>query len=1053
MKTSAEILFQRMELLYENLYNLVQGFQKATTTSFNEIQVPIKNETGIVTNVTINSFQRILQDLARLDNNFKTLTNDNNISYIVHGDGSLSQTTKTSFINAEYLSKFNFADTCIIDKSSIINDLIYPNVKIPITIDSKLKSDIRCIIYDITNGWDKIPDDATILNIKYLMDNGIVQGKESTRILNLEKEQVSYYGEFTVLNVLSNNNEYTINLSDIQYRSINSIGNSIDLKENDILVNNDGTSRFKITYINKFDKIIKCIRISGSGTIKNGVNQLMFNETLKCINNIVGVPVQPSKKLAVFLSTENLLNVGFPSNIIKIDTSDYKVVYDNKTYSLDEFFTKYVTNFSEYLSSLLQETTIPISLGIVPNKPVLDLRNFKVVQINKHLTTAKTTEEINALNQQKQKVLNDIDYKESLAKTLQAEVDTLKFASVEERNYSLNRIISLRNEIITLNQNLLTISRKIDTNALQYGLKDFKPKYKIIGFWDVQEPIYSPQTKPQNIIKYEIQYRYLSRQLDTVENTSMKMISKGKEISVAFSAWNELPSRTLNKVTNINGDLVWETPIMDSVEDININQLAASINEGESIELKVRALSEAGYPISPLKSEWSEIIRIDFPEDIVQNNVTATIAKNETDLSKAEFNAILQASGIFSHINGTIKESEKTFHHAAKDIASGQYTNEQKNIPLDTVIQEIYKKLDVLQKTDVTNNILIQVIDFKNDIFTVKNNNTISLNAGNYTDNINLLNKEKFGTIIKKQGFIKIRNNNLIPIELKSLVPGTILNQDNAFNYYNVPIKSETGYQQKSKQIIYFRNIDITGANDDVFKLVKQNYPKTSTLIEPNLIDNSIVDADKNLVYIENNIVKICKLKQGVSGEFICFTKEHPKFDFDDKQLMYNELIRLSNHTKILKERQWQNETSGDSDTVQKVFSLNFDDNDKYSVGKNSCGAFLYPLFPNQNNISVVGNTTISTLIIQKESEILIPFIYEYRMVDRLGNVDGVVNNESLDFEYMKKIGIDILINNELFKFDIEVSSKLRSKVSPIENINVNSIMGKYNSENKDTLK
>ena len=122
----------------------------------------------------------------------------------------------------------------------------------------------------------------------------------------------------------------------------------------------------------------------------------------------------------------------------------------------------------------------------------------------------------------------------------------------------------------------------------------------------------------------------------------MKMINNGKEISVTYSAWNPLESRTLKKVENSDGTLTWEIPILDSVDDININQVSIPIIEGESIEIKVKPITEAGYPISSKTTDWSEILRVDFPNDLIESNLSTIVSKNESDLKVSEFNNILK---------------------------------------------------------------------------------------------------------------------------------------------------------------------------------------------------------------------------------------------------------------------------------------------------------------------------------------------------------------------------------------------------------------------------
>lgn len=1050
MENSAQQLLNRMELLYENIFNLLSGFQEASNTASSSVTVALKKPDGTFENHTVNSFQKISQELTRIDNNFKSITNEDNLSYILNADGSISQTTKTSFINAEYLTNFTFdGNSCIVDKKSAINDLVYPLVKIPITIDSKLMSDVFCRTLEIGDGWEEIGDNPTLLDMEYLKENGKVSYKEITRTLSLEKQQVKYFGKFTVESLISEGgNRYTVVLDKVKYTGLNNIGNSINLKDNDILVSKSGASKYIINSIDNFNKKLNLTRIAGSEVLTVGIENLYFNETLTTTENIVGVPIKPLQKVVVFLSTENLKNISFPSVGIKLDTTDYKVIYNDTTYTIDEFFGTYVTNFYEYLMAFVDETNIPVSLGIKPKVPVLTPTNFKVVQINKHLTDTKTSSEIEELNKRKQTIQNEIDYKQKQIDLIQNEIDTQKFASNEEKTKKLDTITSYRTQITTLKTNLLGVAQDIDTNAVKYGLKNVKPKYRVISFWEIQEPIYSPLTKSQNIIKYDVQYRYLTKGVDTLENTSYKMVSGGKEITVVFSPWMDLQTRSLNKVLNDDNELVWETPIMDSVDDININQLSISITEYEAVEIRIRAVSEAGYPISPLKSEWSEIIRVDFPTDLKQNNLTSTISQNISDLNLAEFENILKTNGLLNHVSDTIKESEKTFFHHAKNIASGQYTSEQKNIALDTMIATILKEIERLKNSDVSNNVTVNLIDFNNESYVVTNNTTMEINAGNYCDTVNLLDSTKWGAIIRKKGYIKIKNANTVPIEMKSLVPGTSINDQNGPNYYNVPIKNVGKLVQDARQILYFRNVDLTGQKIDAFRLVMSKKIPTVTYPRAQDMDLSVADSEKNIVYRGATSVMICKLISTYSSGFVGFTTEHPKYNYDVLNDMNPEFDRLRLYTSNVKAQQYQSELEP-TDYV----GLGFEDSDFYAVGENTCGAFFYPIITNQESVSVVGGTTVATLIIPKESEVLIPFMFEYRMTDRLGNIDGTFGYDANNgLTYSKKIGIDMLLNNDTFKFDINVTSKLKSKVASIETKNVSSVLSSYNNEDKSTL-
>lgn len=1045
MTNSIEQIFGNLEILTENIYNLLDAFQKATTSNQN-ITVPIKKKDGTIENVSVNSFQNLQKELSRIDANYKSLINADNLSYTLEADGSISQQTKTSFINAEYLENFTIGDSCVTDMVSNIDDLIFPNVKIPITIDSKLKSDIYCKIFEISEGWSEIGENPSLMDIDYLNQTGKIVYKEVNRSLKLEKNKVKYFGKFTVESLTNVANDYEIVLNDIKYTGINTLGKSIDLKTNDILVSKSGASKYIISDIDKFQKKLTLTRIAGSETLTTGIDKLYFNEIIAEKSNIVNVPVRPAQNIIVFLSTENFINISFPSVGLKIDTTNYQVIFEDKTYTLDEFFSNYVTNFSEFLTSFMNETSIPVNLGITPVKPALNASNFKVVQINKHLNNQKSIAEITLLSKNKDSIDNDINFKQNTINKYQSEIDSQVYKSIEEKTSKLNKIISLRQEINILKTNSNNIAKDIDSKAEVDGLKGVVPKYKVIGFWDVQNPMYSPLTKPQNIIKYEVNYRYLSKNIDTVENTSYNMITnEGKSVSVVFSSWNDLQTQVLNKILDVKGKLIWDVKPTDSVDDININQLAISINEGESIEIKIRSISEAGYPIAPLKSEWSEILRIDFPTDLKNSSIVTTLVQNNLDLTKAEFDSILQNYGLLDHISGTIKDSEKTFLHSAKDIASGQFTPEQKNIALDTLLISILNDIKYLKAND-TSNVTIKLVDFNNESFVIKNNSTMELFAGNYGDTISILDSNAWGSIIRKKGYIKITNDNLVPVEIKTLVPGQqTFNETLAPYYYNVPLKNENSLSQTIKQIFYLRNIDITNQTSDNFKLVKNPIGMSLTYPNPDDINENVQTPEKNIVYRDNQLnVRLCKLIPEYATDFVGFTREHPGFNSANLNSLSSEFDRLKFYTEIMKASQYQ---TANSEVV------GFDDNDFYSVGKNTCGAFLYPIINKLSTIQVVGDSTTSTLIIPKESEILIPFVYEYRMIDRLGNINGSKNYDTTEtLQYDKKIGFDLLINNETFKFDINVTSKLKSKIKTADSVNINSITSQFSNEDQSIL-
>lgn len=1058
MQTKAELLFQRMELLYENIYNLLNAFQEASESNIGDVTVTLKDNDGRTYTKTVKSFQKVMNEIIRMDNNYKSLINADNLSYTLEADGSISQQTKTSFINAEYIDKFSFdGNECIVDKNTIINQLIFPMVKLPVTINNKLLSDVNCRIYEITEGFDLIPENPTLLQLAQLRKQNKIYFNESEHTLKIEKNRVKYFGKFTTESVSVNDTTgiYTVSLNTTKYGGISTAENTINLKVNDYLVTAGGASKYQIIDIDILMRRVYIKRVSGLEIPTVGIDNLIFNEMLAIDNNVVGIPIKPNQKIVIYLSTENQKNISYPSVGIKLDTDTYMVTYDGTTYSVDEFFSEYVVNISEYLMTFINDASIPASLGIVPKSPELIKSNFKVIQINKHISNNKTVEEINQMQIQKGKVETEIDHKQTQISTIQNEIDTQKYKSKEEKQAKLNQIISHRSAVNALKQNLLTISKNIDSNATEYGLKTSKPKYRVIGYWSIQSPIYTNNTPLQHIIKYDVQYRYMTRGVDTIEATTFKMMDGDKEVTVAFSPWIDLQTKTLNKVLNVDtGKMEWESPIIDSVNDVGINQLSISIVQSESVEIRIRAVSEAGWPMAPVKGPWSSVIRIDFPNALTQNNLLSTINQNSSDLLQAQFNDILTRNGLMDMVNRRILDADKTFYFGAADIASGQYTSEQKNIPLDVMLASVVSRLNAIEKIGSQESLSISIVDFNNENISITNNSTINLFGGNYSDVVNIVDNTSWGTIITKKAYIKIKNYNQIPLEIKTLVPGVEFNSTTAPTYFNVPFKRygvEESLIQTNKQILYFRNVDLTGqTNNEAFRLVVAKLQDNSTQPIANDIDQSADDGIKKIVYLDSsdNLVKICKLVSNYNQTFNGFTIENPLYTYNDKQKMVAEFERIRTYTKHIKSNQYQ----AAKNSLDK-YGVGFVDNDKYAVGINTCGSFLYPIIPDINKITVNGNASTATLVIPKESEILIPIVFEYRMTDRLGNIDGSSNFDSTQpLEYSKKIGIDMLINNSIFSFDIQATAKLRSSVATLDSSSVSSVVALFTNEQKSTI-
>ena len=122
-----------------------------------------------------------------------------------------------------------------------------------------------------------------------------------------------------------------------------------------------------------------------------------------------------------------------------------------------------------------------------------------------------------------------------------------------------------------------------------------------------------------------------------------------------------------------------------------------------------------------------------------------------------------------------------------------------------------------------------------------------------------------------------------------------------------------------------------------------------------------------------------------------------------------------------------------------------FDGFDQYTLGKQSCGSYLFISADNHENIQVAGDSIQSYENIQfgQQNAVSVPLVFQYRMTDYfgvttgsgLGNIGGDSTGSTVNLTYTKRIGFDLFPNNsDAVQFDIQVSAKYRSDRLSIDN-------------------
>lgn len=1049
---------ENLNRLQQNGIRVANAFLEAVTSSKENVPVNIIAEDGNETQVVIPSNSYLSAELARLRQsllNISGLTRDKSNTIVNIDDNSEFREVFVNSYNRTYdkvlRSELSVNNRIRTEANALVERLMSPltsiEIELPVRFINASKLRFTKFVLNNVDDIDEFSNGESYSNVIQKLSNKSY--KTVNEIVNVENRQNRYYGDFDVTAVVDNDdNTYTISLNKLTYSDIrNVVEDSRELQIGDMITTSDGLSKLNILSVDNRNNTIRVAYLGGYQPIQIGTNSIKYLYNDNSEKRIVKVPIKFNEKSILFLSVVNphtQVETVYGESIL-INSNDFIVIDGNTEYTFDTYFGARVANLGQYFESVIRENNIPVTLGVVPDKPQISVSDFKVVQINQHVTNTPAAEALKRLNTEKHTTYNNINIVNDKIRRLNLQIAKGNFKSSNERQLveaDLNNAIDEKNRLSALYQSIVSDI----TTALEGDIVIAEPKYRIRGFWPIQDDIQSPFTQPQKIVQYNVRYRYVSNSSDVTSGQSITFTgTNGDEITGLFSSWNEIKTKPLQKVMNDQGILVWENNLVEDANQTNVNQLDIPINYGESVEIQVQAISESGYPISPLLSPWSNIVRIEFPEELlIKTDVQSIASSNNNDKINVAVQREFSSQGITKHLETVVTEQDKYFAHDAKQIASGFLTAEQKIVSLFDKLIEYQRMINSLQELvdRRVSSITVELLDADGRVYNVNNNSSINLFAGYYTDNVDLASSNNFGEIVEKQFYIRLTNKNANDVEVLSLSPGGLHDvTDNVF-YRNVPISyfgsEDESEQQLNGQILYVRNRNIPNSQD----FFVSSDEESATIVPEGDQNTSAVQAAKNIVQNANGTVSTLALKRDASLEgYVVMTNMHPAYvqyvnDTSKLPILLDEFERLRTFNSIVRSDIVQNEFAEDRLTE-------FVDQDKYLVGANSVGARMFMRLNDISNVQVNGVDTTSSKQIKSgdTNAILIPLIFQYRMSDADGFIGGDSSlTQNTNFTYRKSVGIDLLVGNQPFKFDVTISAKFRPTAVSNNNLGISTV-------------
>lgn len=809
MKQNADIPsnllnFKKQEV---NLVEMLNKVSQSATSNQDTVDVEWVDASGkkvVYKYPTVGSVRR---DTNSLRTSFESLiTNNNNKIELEYSDGTVRKFKAQRFFNTlDQFSEFAASPLSISTYfrtknnwffESFLNPLLYINIDISTNISDLGNTKFavkRVILTNLTssqinywdtnikikNTWnlDQLIDDLDAKLIEYFLDDNIV---ELPPVIN------RYSGSFSVTQIVQETttvdgikvkkNYYK--LDTLEYKDImNDKSSNRTLAEEDILITKND-SEYRVVSVDLKTNRVLLERIFGSDSIAVGTNVLKIKPQRYRVPYLQ-VNVGYNEREVIFIKPIDIENnitteewsMGYP-----LFTNELTIkMNDNTELSLEEYYRLYVVDFGMLIMNLAKDKTIPTLIGIKPDAPLLDASNFKIIRVNSHL---KSTGEIDTIKKKysiKEKLNSDI---QSLNKSVEKYKTDLKSPELNQEEKA--RIQVKINDNV---QQQVLKTQQYDTTVkeISVGIKDNPQvttpnKYKLRGFWEIPEPKVTEYGE-QQVIQFIVSYRYLNSSGLSNNPEQIKYKNKNNTNTAYYSEWKEMKTGIRQKVYDTTtGTYVWEDEDVTNPEIVNFNQGEISVTAGEQVEIRIKSISEAGWPNNPLMSDWSNSVIISFPDNLTDSENTSGLVNDVmADTAVLKTKEYYSSLGLDKILSSNVTVGDKTYISDANGIIT-DITDEQKNKlkTVNEVLKELTTKIATLENTISTDIGKLQVT-FINDESTINvtNGDTVTVFAGYYKDIVQNT-AEEDGAVVSKSYTIVLENKSQTILELVARMAGGI---------------------------------------------------------------------------------------------------------------------------------------------------------------------------------------------------------------------------------------------------------------------------------------
>lgn len=913
IQSSFATVAEQVSSFNKNIVEILSKINSLSTTTDSSVDVRIFDANGVLNTYSLPSFTYLKTEIERLNNSINSL-------YSIDTNGALIQTTSQNqfkkIITVDLNREPNAIDSLSIvnqfksEKNWFFDGLLNPILKVEFNLSDKIENNVRkCLVrryivdfskdsdgnftnlgQSALNSFNSLYKQKNNIDIQeferwYKTTPGIIDPsnpKYDEQVFDLEPNSLLYDGIFNVIkieeDILNRKLWYHLNTLDFL------INETLEVKQlvigSELIINQTiSNTRYKVIEISTSESNprVRLERVEGLQPIPVGIGTLKIYSPVIYTKKL-RVSIGYNERNIIFIKAVNAdtnlvakdwsQGTGFYTNDLRVSSND-----SNNGQTMEQYYVDTVYDYGLVLQDLVVKKT-PNTLSGNPNIPILDSTNFKVVQVNKHLTDTPDSNLLKNKHNYSVSLKNEIRQIQEALDDRNKKLKITKFTSTAERKKFELEIDDLNKKKVSKSKLLSTTVQEI-IDLSRSSTTKIDPKYRLRGFWNMPEPVINRGTLPQEIIQFRIQYRYISKDGKEPSVETFNVSENNQQKTAAFSNWNEFKTDVRKRIFDkANNTYTWEIEDIENADTPNINQLDIAINSGEKVEIKIKSISEVGWPESPVESEWSEILSVDFPDDL--NNVLGDNDFILKEASKEDLKVSVQndltAGGLNELLSDVVVVNNKTYTSSTDRMLSGFKDDNGTAIDLFEYLQKLENRVKSLEEKIKRAKGELEIIVIRNNQeFSIGNNSetTFNIECEDYLE-------EFTGTSIPTG---RVYANNIyvikdfaLRIKNKSVdsVLGLLSNRTYANNadVYNTGVPqsfwvnnqdelifsdvSGVSKTQVNNQFIWLVNYEAVTSQTNIVTRLSENIGNSFTNLNNNSITNILSLNEYNVGYSEN---------------------------------------------------------------------------------------------------------------------------------------------------------------------------------------------------------